>query len=169
MEIIKNFGISPVLLVAQIVNFLIVFYFLKRFLYKPIVEMLKKREEAIKDGIKKSEEANTRLARIVEEEKEILREANLRAKKIAEDTKAMIMEQTRQTEENTKKVTEKMLSDAKEQIVNEAKETEKRLTLNISKIAVKFLEKSIKGIFSEKEQKGILEKAVGKLKVKSSK
>ena len=56
MEIIKNFGIDPLLLIAQIVNFLIIFYILKRFALKPILDILKKRENTIKEGLREAEE-----------------------------------------------------------------------------------------------------------------
>ena len=57
MELIKNFGLDPVYLAAQIVNFLIILYFLRRFLYKPVFKMLKKRENEIKEGLEKTEES----------------------------------------------------------------------------------------------------------------
>ena len=57
MEILENFGLNPMLLIAQIVNFLIVLFILKKFLYKPVLEMLKKRQTTIKDGLKQAEEA----------------------------------------------------------------------------------------------------------------
>ncbi|MBU2632677.1 F0F1 ATP synthase subunit B, partial [Patescibacteria group bacterium] len=49
MEIVKQFGLDPVLLVAQIVNFLILLFILKKLLYKPVLELLKKREDTIKE------------------------------------------------------------------------------------------------------------------------
>ena len=57
MEIIKNFGVEPVLLVAQIINFLIILFILKKFLYKPVLDTLKKREDSIKEGLKQAEES----------------------------------------------------------------------------------------------------------------
>ena len=50
MEVLKNFGFDPVLLAAQIVNFLILIYILNRFVFKRVLEFLKAREEKIKSG-----------------------------------------------------------------------------------------------------------------------
>ena len=55
MEILENFGVNPVLLAAQIVNFIIVLFILKKFLYKPILDLLKKRQFTIKEGLKQAE------------------------------------------------------------------------------------------------------------------
>lgn len=166
MELIKNFGIDPILLGAQIINFLVIFYFLRRFLYKPILGVLKKREEVIKEGIKKSEEANSRLEKIVKDEKTIFTNAQMQAKQIVQDARDTMIKEASKTEENAKKEAEKILNDARKQITFEAKKVEKRLTLSISNLALKFLEKSIQGVFSEKEQEEILKRTVKKLKIK---
>ncbi len=74
MEIIKNFGLNPILLAAQIVNFLIIFFILKKFLYKPVLNVLNKRQVTIKEGLKQAEEARVKLEKVVIEEKDILKQ-----------------------------------------------------------------------------------------------
>ena len=163
MEIIENFGVNPVLLAAQIVNFLVILFLLKKFLYKPILDLLKKRETAIKEGLKQAEEARVKLEKVVTQEKEILKNAQLASKKIIEDARNEAGEITKQMGENTGKQTEKMVNDAKEQIARESIDTEKRLAVSVSKLAINFLEKTLKDFFSEKEQKEVLSKALKKL------
>ena len=164
MEILKNFGVNPILLAAQIVNFLIILFVLKKFLYKPILELLKKRQTMIKEGIKQAEESRNRLEKVVIEEKDILRNAQLQAKKLIEDARQESIELTLQMNDNAKKQTEKMLKDAKDQIARESLETEKRLAVNTSKLAVSFLEKALAGFFSAKEQKKVVSNALRKIK-----
>ena len=163
MEIIENFGVNPVLLAAQIVNFLVILFILKKFLYKPILDLLKKRETAIKEGLKQAEEARVKLEKVVAQEKEILKNAQLASKKIIEDARNEAREIAKQMGENTRKQTEKMVNDAKEQIARESIDTEKRLAVSVSKLAINFLEKTLKDFFSEKEQKEVLSKALKKL------
>lgn len=164
MEIIKNFGLNPVLLGAQIVNFLIIFFILKKLLYKPIVTMLKKRQATIKEGLEQAEEARIKLEKVVIEEKNILMNAQLQSKKIIEDAKKELAEITKQVNDEGKIRTEKLLDDAKEQIARESAETEKRLAVNTSKLAISFLEKSLKEFFTSKEQKEIVSNALKKMK-----
>ena len=165
MELIKNFGIDPILLGAQIVNFLIVLFILRWFLYKPVLEMLKKRKDSIKEGLEKAEEARIRLEKVVEEEKNILKKAQAQAKKVVDDARVQAEDSSRQIEESTKKHAEKIFKEAKEQIDHQSLEAEKRLTLHISTLAVEFLQKSARQLFSEKEQKEVMENALKKLKV----
>lgn len=164
MEILKNFGFDPVMLVAQIVNFLIIFYLLKRFLYKPLLGMLKKREDNIKEGIKQAEEARLTLEKTLEAEKKILSKAQEEAKKIIEEAKIQARDISLEIEENTKKQTEKMILEAREQILQESKETERKLVEKTTILASKLLAKSLEGMFGEKEQKQIVNKAIKQIK-----
>jgi F-type H+-transporting ATPase subunit b len=164
MDILKNFGLNPVLLGAQIVNFLIIMFLLKKFLYKPVLEILKKRQTTIKDGLKQAEEARIKLEKVIIEEKNILRQAQLQSKKIIEDAKQESLEIARQMSLDTKKQTEKLLSDTKEQVTRESIEAEKRLAVNTSKLAVTFLKKALTEFFSSKEQEEVIVNALKKIK-----
>lgn len=164
MEILENFGVNPILLAAQIVNFIIIFFILKKFLYKPILELLKKRQIMIKEGISQAEESRIKLEKVVIEEKNILRQAQLAAKQVIEDAKQQSLELARQASDNAKKQTEKILTDAKAQILIESAETEKRLAVQTSKLAISFLEKALSEFFSAKEQKEVVSNALRKIK-----
>lgn len=164
MDIVKNFGLNPVLLGAQIVNFLIILFILKKVLYKPILNTLKKRQNTIREGLEQAEEARIKLEKVVIEEKNILRNAQLQSKKIIEDAKQELTVITRQANDETKTQTEKLLNDTKEQIVKESIEAEKRLALSTGKLAISFLEKALKEFFSTKEQKEVISNALKKMK-----
>ena len=164
MEILKNFGFDPILLSAQIVNFLIIFYLLKRFMYKPVLEMIKKREDKIAEGLKQAEEARLTLEKTIEEEKKILTKAQDKAKEITEEARLRAIEISKEIEENTKQQTEKILIEAKQQIALESEEAERRITEKITSIAALMLTKSLEGIFGEKEQKQILERTLKQIK-----
>lgn len=167
MEIVKNFGLDPVLLGAQIVNFLIILFLLKRLLYKPMLKILKERQEVVKDGIKKTEEARLLLEKTQEEERKILKDAQSQASKILTDAQKQVETVLRNGEESAKKQTERLLKDARDQILIEAKETEDRLTENISKISVDYLKRALSELFTEKDQKSVLDRALKQLKQKT--
>lgn len=167
MNIFQNFGVNPILLLAQIVNFLIILYVLKRFMYKPVLNILKSREDEIKKGVEDAQKAEEKLAEAAEKEKQILTHAQERADKILMDAKAEASETKNSAQEKAKAETERMLVQAKEQIMQESSAAEENLTKNIGRIAVALLEKSLTGVFGEKEQKIILKKAetqIGKLR-----
>lgn len=164
MEILKNFGVNPILLVAQIVNFLIVLYLLKKFLYKPVFDLLKKRRDTISEGLAQAEDARIKLEKVVEEEKNILRLAQTQAKKIIDQAKEEAIEVSKQITENAKKQTDKMIKDAQGQIARETSNVEKKLVSNVSKLAVSFLQKALSDFFSERQQKDVMREALEKIK-----
>ena len=61
MEIFQTFGINWVLVIGQIINFLIILYILKRYLYKPLFNVLKKRQELAKESVKNAENSEKAL------------------------------------------------------------------------------------------------------------
>jgi F-type H+-transporting ATPase subunit b len=164
MEILKTFGVDPVLLGAQIINFLIIFYLLKRFLYKPVLGMLKKREDKIKEGMKQAEEARITLEKTLDQEKKILTKAQDEARKLIESTKIQAKDVGKEIEENTKRQAEKILLDARAQIEQDTKKMEQELSEKVSLLAENMLEKSLQGVFGEKEQKQIIGKALKNIK-----
>lgn len=167
MESLKQFGLDPILLGAQIVNFLIIFFILRKYLYKPVLTILKKRQDVIEEGIKKAEESRLLYEKATQKEKEILKQAQLEAKKIIDEAKKQHDEILKQTQLDTKKQTESMLQEAKAQIAYETRETEKRLATHISELTVMFLQKSLSGFFTEKEQGSIIKNAIRKMKEKA--
>jgi len=72
MEIFNQFGINPLLLLAQVVNFAVLLFILKRFLYKPILKVLEERKKRIEESLKNAEEIEKRLVETAELEEEIL-------------------------------------------------------------------------------------------------
>lgn len=164
MEVLKSFGLNPLLFGAQIINFLIVFYLLKRFLYKPVLDLLKKREDTIKEGLKQAEEGRLLYEKTVEKEKEILTKARESARQTISEAKSEGLILAQKIEDDSRKQAEKIIAQAKEQIVLETKEAEKKLTARISDLSIEFLQSAIKEMFSEKEQKEVLDKAMKQLK-----
>ncbi|OGH19463.1 MAG: ATP synthase F0 subunit B [Candidatus Levybacteria bacterium RIFCSPHIGHO2_12_FULL_38_12] len=163
MEFLKNFGFDPILLLAQVVNFLIVLWVLKRFLYKPVLTMLTKRHLAIEEGLKNAAEAEKRLNDALNHQKKILKEAQTEAKKIIEDAKSHSAELIKNAEEGATIAAEKLLQEARNQIDVQTQKAEERLMSNISDLAIGFLQKASEHLFEQKDQEKIMSKAIKQL------
>lgn len=163
-EILKNFGINPILLIAQIVNFLIILYILKRFMYKPVLTVLKKRQQTIKEGLKQAEESRILLDKTEAREKEILKQAQAEARKMLEETRKQRDEILAEAENSAKVHAQRILEDAKKQITQESREAQKALAMQISGLAVEFIQKSAGQIFSDEDQEKLIKNAVQKIK-----
>jgi F-type H+-transporting ATPase subunit b len=164
MEILENFGIDWMLTLGGIINFLIILFVLKKFLYKPVFEMLKKREDAIKEGLAKADESQKALDAALTKEKKIIKEAQDTAKKILDDAKEQGLVVAKDIEEKAKKQADRMLEDAKNQIAIETKHAEQQLNKHISELSVALLKKSLDRVFSDKDQSEIVAKAAKEIK-----
>lgn len=164
MEVLHDFGFEPLLLVAQIINFLIIAYLLKRFAYKPILTLLQNRKNTIQQGLEQAEQARKLLEQANEKETALLKNAQLTAQKMQEDAKKQSDIILKLAEENTKKRTEQLLAQAKQQIEVETKKAEKRLEKHTSELAVTFLQKAVSELFTQKDQKEVLQRAMKVMK-----
>src|SRR3989344_8122556 len=102
MEILENFGIQPTLLFSQIVNFTIILFLLKKFLYKPILKVLDDRHKKIEESLKN--------AALIEEN---LKKTEDQSKKIVADAQAQAQTLITNAKKETERIAEKAVVDAR--------------------------------------------------------
>lgn len=163
-DLINNFGINGYLLIAQIINFLIILWILKRFAYKPILEMLEKRKKTIVEAQKNAEKTQKILEEAQQKEKELLKKAQNESKIILSDSKKQAEETINLAMEKAKIQAEKMLSDAHTQIEKDRQNIEKELALNVTRLASDMLKKSMENILDEKDEAKMIEQVLKNLK-----
>lgn len=99
MDFLKDFGVNPILLAAQVVNFFLLLLILKKFLYGPILKVLFERRKKIEDSLKNAEEIEKRLLETNEKIDKMLLKASSHAQKIVDEAKkagVQIIEEARQ-------------------------------------------------------------------------
>lgn len=102
MEILHKLGIDWKLLIAQGVNFLILLYILKRFVYKPMLAFLDERAGKIESGLQNAETATKRLEEAKKEQGKLLAEAQKEARGIVEEALAVAKRRDTEQLEKTK-------------------------------------------------------------------
>src|SRR3989344_7579708 len=86
-ELIHKLGIDWKLLIAQAVNFLVLLWLLKKFLYGPIIELLRSRRAAIEDAARKNEEITEAFKQIEQRSQAEYDRAKSQADAIIQDAK----------------------------------------------------------------------------------
>lgn len=164
MEIIQNFGFEPVFFVAQVINFLILAIIFKKFLYKPVLDMLKSRQKQISQGLEDAEESAKILAHAEEKKDEIIQEATIQAERIIDETKKSALELHDSMLASSKVDSEKIIKEARNLAQLEfekARSQAQNMALDLSKT---ILDKVINEIFTKAEKQKIMEKGIAKLK-----
>lgn len=87
-ELIEQFGINWKLLIAQIINFGILFVVLKKFAYKPILDMLKERQDKISEGLNMHAKAKIELESAEQEKARLIGEGNIQARNLVQKAKS---------------------------------------------------------------------------------
>jgi len=106
-EILQKIGFDWQVALANLVNFLIILFLLKKFAFKPIGKLIKDRQDKINEGLQKTKEAEARLAEVdaiaVSRLKEtdqksavMMNQAQERAKKLEESLVKKAQERQRQ-------------------------------------------------------------------------
>lgn len=153
------------ILVGQIVNFAILFFVLKAFLYKPFLNLLKSRREKIEEGINKSLEAEEKLSELKDikarMEKENDEEKKLILAKAQEEAKKRAEEMAKKSEEEKEAILAKAKKEAEEIKLKEKEATERKTIENAFSLAESLLKENI----DEKKGKEIAENFLSRLKV----
>lgn len=87
-ELVKKFGIEPSLLIAQVLNFGIVLFVLWKFAYKPLLKVLRDRQEKIAKSMADAKAVEQKLAEAEKLKEQKLVEARKQAQVIVEQAEA---------------------------------------------------------------------------------
>lgn len=115
-ELIKTFHIDIKLILAQLVNFAIVLFVLKKFAYGPMLKLMTERSEKIEKGIENAQNAGKKLLEIEEKEKAVLIEARKAAQEIVANAEAVAVKNKEEIIGEAKTQAEKILSDSAKKI-----------------------------------------------------
>ncbi len=164
MEILNQFGFDLKLFAAQIVNFLVIAFVFKRFLYKPLLAVLNKRKTTIKKGLLDAEKAQKALEEAESKKDEILSKAGKEAERIINEAKnqaassrELMLEETKNEIASMMEATKAQIELEKENFTKEAK----NMSLELSR---QILSSTIENLFDRKEQETLIKKSLTKIK-----
>lgn len=162
-DIINLFGLEGKLFIAQVINFAILLFILKLFLYEPIAKMLEERKTKIKQGLEDAEKSTRALLEAEDKKKEILKVAKIDADKILENTKVSSENFKQKSAEEAKKQATEIIDNAKKQAQDEFEKISKQVGYMSIDLSKKIVSKVLSEIFTEEEKNIILSKAVEKI------
>lgn len=153
-------------IVWMTIAFLIVFFVLKRYAWKPILNALKAREDSIEEALLSAERARDDMEKLQADNEKIIAEARFERDKIlkeAQTLKESIIEEARKNAENE---SDKIISKAKETIKNEKTAAVKEIKEQIVEFSVLVAEKIIQEkLEAGSERKELIEKYLHNIKV----
>ncbi|MDO8429186.1 MAG: F0F1 ATP synthase subunit B [Candidatus Daviesbacteria bacterium] len=165
MEFFENFGVQPILLAAQVVNFLILLFLLKKFLYKPILKVLEERSQKIAQSLKNAEEIEKRLVSIEKERDEVIQKMDLESQRVineATKTASLIIAEAHQ---KAARDVLKIVANAQKSMEEERNLLHREIRSELANLVVLGLQKVAGKVLTEKEKKELVDKSLKDLAV----
>jgi F-type H+-transporting ATPase subunit b len=116
---IQMFGIDWMHLLAQLVNFLIIFWLLSRFIFKPLMKKMEERSHKVEQSLKNVKEIEAKLHSAEESRKAEIQKGHLEAQEIISKAQKTAEESKNQILAEAKAASEKMIEQTKKQLENE--------------------------------------------------
>jgi F-type H+-transporting ATPase subunit b len=159
-ELITTFHIDWKLIIAQLVNFGIILFVLKKFAYGPMMKMMDDRTKKIEKGLKDAQDSHKKLAEIAEKEKEVLVEARKAAQEIVAKAEAVAIKNKEEIIVESKKQAEKILADAAKKIELEKIQMFAEVKMQVASLVISATSKIIDEKLDLEKDKAMINKAI---------
>ena len=164
MEVLETFGVQPILLLAQVVNFTILLLLLKKIAYKPIMKVLDERKHKIETSVRQSEEVVKKLAETESRQKEIIGRAEKESSRIIEETKSAAKKLQEETIANTNIKIEETIFRGKEAIKLEREKMVSEVKSDMADLVAETTKKILGKTLTSKDNEELVKKSLNELK-----
>ncbi len=151
---------DPGLFLWTILTFLVLLVLLAKFAWKPLLALLDRREEMIRQSLDDAEKAKQELQRLQQESKEILSKARVEAQSILAKSRSEAEKLKGEIRQEAKVQADSILRDAEKQI---QVETEKAITLiknEVVDLSLLVASKLIKKNLSKEDNQSLIEESL---------
>lgn len=159
-SIIETFHIDIRLLIAQAINFAIVFAVLYYFAIKPLAKVMKERSAKIEKSLTDAKMAENKLVEIEKEHQETISKTKQEAARILEETKRISEQKRNELLAKTKEEIGLIINQEKEKMVAEKAKVIKDLKAEIADLVLISLEKILDKKIDGKEDKELIKKMI---------
>jgi len=160
--LIQQLGIDWKLFLSQAVNFFILLLILRTFVYKPLLTVIKERNQKIGEGLEKAREADTRLKEIDNIGKEKIKKAEQVSINIIKDTeqKAKLLDQSLQKQLEKKQ--KELMRQAQLGYERQKEEATKLVSKEAAELVKKFIVRTVE-LKPEAIDEALINKAISQI------
>jgi F-type H+-transporting ATPase subunit b len=153
MELVRpNIG----LIFWMVVSFSIILFILAKFAWKPILGMIKEREESIENALAAAEKAKEEMKALQSSNERILAEARAERDTMLKDAREIREKMIADAKSTASKEGERMLTAARENIQNEKNAAITELKNQVATLSIEIAEKILKSELSSDEKQKTL-------------
>ena len=152
--------LDPGLFVWTILTFLVLLGVLAKFAWKPLLKMLKDREDLIRSSLEDAEKAQTELANLNAEREEIINKARSEAQSILSEGKVAASKLKDETLKAAKDQAKSILTDAEKQIRIEKHKAIEEIKSEVVDLSLSIATKLIKKNISREDNQTLIDESL---------
>lgn len=149
-------GIEPIYLLAQIVNFAIIFFLLRKFLYKPVLNMLDKRKAEVAESVDRAYRMEKEEEKLKEKQEKLLVDARKEAKSIVEEAKKQLEKQKKELAAKAHDQASEIIAKARQQAEQLIKENESIMRKQAVELASAMVVKLVPQVLSSDDHRKLI-------------
>ena len=159
----ETFGWNPRLFFSQVISFVIVALLLRRFAYKPILNVLEERRRRIEEGQLNAEKIKRQLDEAEKRYSEILAKANAEAQKMIDEARESSAHLAERKQQEAIAAAEQIIAKAREASAIEHERTMDSLKQELGRLVVDTTAKVTGKVLTPEDQQRLQEEALSQL------
>lgn len=156
-------GIETQLIIAQVVNFAIIIFFLNKLLYKPILGMLEKRKKKIQEGLDLTEKMQEEAEKMEIKKGKVIADAKKEAIAIIEEAKTQGKTEEKQIIEAAHREADDIIEKGKGQAAEQKLQMMKEIRGEAVQLATVMAGRLLSSIMTQEAQRSVLKKHIREL------
>ena len=154
--------LDPGLYVWTILTFLLLFFLLAKFAWKPLLKALSEREEKIRSSLEKADEAQQKLERLSSEGEKIIGKARAEAQSIVSNGKVVAEKVRDEIEAKAKEKAKTIVAQAGKQITAEKEQAISDIRGEVASLSIQIAGKLIRKNLSKKDNMVLIKESLEK-------
>ncbi len=149
----------------MLIGFLAVFFLLKKYAWKPVLNALKQREDSIENALKAAEAAKKNMEKLNADNERIIAEAKLERDRIVKEARELKETIIIDAKEHANSESEKLIDTARNNIKAEKEAAIKDIKDHVAKLSILITEKLLQEkLANNKEQKELIDRLLREVK-----
>lgn len=147
---------DPGLFIWSTITFILLFFLLSKFAWKPIVKALDERERSIEDALSKAEIAKEEMAKLTSENELLLKQARLERDEILKEAKELKNQIILDAKTSAQEEGAKMIEKAKQEITSQKNIALAEVKNQVSTLSIQIAEKILRKQFEDQNKQEAL-------------
>jgi F-type H+-transporting ATPase subunit b len=149
--------------IYTIINFIILYFILKHFLFKPVNEVIASRKNEIETNVKKTEEDRKQAELLRIESENIIKETKKQGKNLVEDYKKKAEKASIDIIADARKESDQIMERTQKEIQRQKEKIEDEIRINTIDLAIQLSSKILEEAVDEKKHRELIEDFIAKV------